>query len=93
MRAAGEEKIAMIIHNEDIKELIAEIPEGHKHLRTTIVFQDGTEFVFQEAMMANLVRAYITVKTHPVKNKVTLKGRSLGERKNGYAEWQIVEEE
>ena len=82
----------MIIHNEDIRELTAEIPEGHKHLRTTIVFQDGTEFVFQEATMANLVRAYITVKTHPVKKKVTLKGRSLAERKDGYAEWQLVEE-
>jgi hypothetical protein len=82
----------MTIHNEDIRELTAEIPEGHKHLRTTIVFQDGTEFVFQEATMANLVRAYITVKTHPVRNKVTLKGRSLSERKEGYAEWQLTEE-
>jgi len=83
----------MLIHNEDIKELIAEIPEGHKHLRTTIVLQDGTEFVFQEATIANLVRAYIMAKTHPVKRKVTLKGKSLSERKDGYAEWQLVEEE
>ncbi len=82
----------MIIHNEDIKELIAEIPEGHKHLRTTIVLQDGTEFIFQEATIANLVRAYIMVKTYPVKRKVTLKGKKLDERKDGYAEWQIVEE-
>jgi hypothetical protein len=82
----------MIIHNEDIKEITAEIPEGHKHLRTTIVLQDGTEFVFQEASIANLVRAYITVKTHPATKKVTLKGKSLSERKEGYAEWQLVEE-
>ncbi|MEW6162579.1 MAG: hypothetical protein AB1606_04615 [Nitrospirota bacterium] len=83
----------MVIHNEDIKELTAEIPEGHKHLRTTIVLQDGTELVFHEATIANLVRAYITVKTHPVKRKVTLKGKGLSERKDGYAEWQLVEEE
>jgi len=82
----------MIIHNEDIRELTVEIPDGHKHLRTTIVLQDGTEFVFQEATIANLVRAYITVKTHPVKKKVTLRGRGLAEIKNGYAEWQLVEE-
>jgi hypothetical protein len=82
----------MILHNEDIKELIAEIPEGHKHLRTTIVLQDGTEFVFQEATIANLVRAYITVKTHPAIKKVTLKGKKLAGRKEGYAEWQLVEE-
>lgn len=83
----------MIIYNEDIKELTAEIPEGHKHLRTSIVLQDGKEFVFQEATIANLVRAYIMVKTHLVKRKVTLKGMSLSERKDGYAEWQLVEEE
>lgn len=83
----------MLIHNEDIKELTAEIPEGHRHLRTTMVLQDGTEFVFQEATIANLVRAYITVKTHPSKKKVVLKGRKIGERKEGYAEWQLIEEE
>jgi len=82
----------MVIHNEDIKELIAEIPERHKHLRTTIVLQDGTEFVFQEATVANLVRAYITVKTHPAMKKVTLKGKKLKEKKKGYAEWQLVED-
>lgn len=82
----------MIIHNEDIKELIAEIPEGHKHLRTTIVLQDGREFVLHEATVANLVRAYITVKTHPLKKKATLKGIRLGVKKEGYAEWQLVEE-
>ncbi len=80
----------MIIRNEDIKELTAEIPEGHKHLRTTIIFRDGTEFVFQEATIADLVRAYITVKTHPVMKKVTLKGKRLTEGKDDYAERQLV---
>jgi hypothetical protein len=82
----------MILRNEDIKELITEIPEGHKHMRTTIVLQDGTELVFQEATIANLVRAYITVKTHPTIKKVILKGKNLIERKDGYAEWQFLEE-
>lgn len=83
----------MIIRNEDIKELTAEIPEGHRHLRTTIKLQDGTELVFQEASVANIVRAYIRVRTHPLTKKVVLKGKKLGERKEGYAEWQLVEEE
>lgn len=83
----------MIIHNENIKELTVEIPEGHKHLRTMILLQDGTELMFQEAAIANLVRAYITVKTHPTTKKVALKGKRLVERKDGYAEWQLVEEE
>ncbi len=90
----GEENAGnpMIIHNEDIKELIAEIPEGHRHLRTTVVLQDGAEFVFQEAAIANLVRAYITVKTHPTIKKVILKGKRIADSKEDFAEWQMVEE-
>jgi hypothetical protein len=82
----------MIIANEDVKELIAEIPESHKHLRTTIMLHDGRSFTFQEATIANLVRAYITVKTHPQKLMVRMSGRNLADRKEGYAEWQIVED-
>ncbi|MCX7794842.1 MAG: hypothetical protein N2257_10645 [Thermodesulfovibrionales bacterium] len=81
----------MFLHNEDIKELIIEVPEGHRHLRTRLVLNDGSEIVLQEATVANLVRAYITVKTHPVINRVALKGQKIASRKKGYAEWQLVE--
>jgi hypothetical protein len=83
---------AVIIHNNDIKKLAAEIPEGHKHIRITILLQDGTELVFHEASIANLVRAYITVKTHPTIRKIELKGKHLSERKDGFAEWQLLQE-
>jgi hypothetical protein len=82
----------MIISNEDVKELVAEIPEGHRHLRTTVELHDGRSFTFQEATIANLVRAYIAVKTHPQRATVRLSGRKLAVRKEGYAEWQLVEE-
>jgi hypothetical protein len=82
----------MKISNEDIVEVLAEIPEGHRHIRTKVVLGDGTEFVFQEAAVANIVRAYVTLKTDPVKSLVRLKGKKLEERKQGYAEWQLVEE-
>ena len=81
----------MIIANEEVNELTAEIPEGHKHLRTTIMLQDEREFTFQEATIANLVRAYITVKTHPELTRVRLSGRKLVMKKEGYAEWQLLE--
>lgn len=83
----------MIIKNEDIKELIAEIPEGHKHQRVKIILHDGSELVFQEATIANLVRAYINIKTHPKITKIILKGRHLKEIKEGYARWQLLEED
>ncbi|HXY55362.1 MAG TPA: hypothetical protein VEM40_11900 [Nitrospirota bacterium] len=81
----------MIVSNEEVKELTAEIPEGHKHVRTTIVLRDGQEITFQEATMANLVRAYISVKTHPQLTKMRLTGKRLQAKKDGYAEWQLVE--
>ncbi|MGD0884161.1 MAG: hypothetical protein ABSA46_04660 [Thermodesulfovibrionales bacterium] len=83
----------MIILNEDIKEIIIEVPAGHKHLRAFLVLEDGTEMVFQEATIANLVRAFITLKTHPLKDKVKLKRVKLTDKKKGYAEWQLLETE
>jgi hypothetical protein len=83
----------MIIANEGIKQLTAEIPDGHRHIRTTIILTDGREFTFQEATIANLVRAYITVKTYPAVKKIILTGKRIETRKEGYAEWQLVEDE
>ncbi len=83
----------MVIANEEIKQLMAKIPAGHKHLRTTIVLHDGREFTFQEAAIANLVRAYITVKIHPAVTRVRLAGKKLDQRKDGCAEWQLLEAE
>jgi hypothetical protein len=81
----------MIIHNEDVKELLAEIPEGHKHVRISVTLNDGTDMTFQEATIANLVRAYIGIKTHPQTTKVRFIGKRLEVRKDGYAEWQLME--
>ncbi len=82
----------MLIHNEDVKKLIAEIPEGHKHIRTSIALDDETEITFQEATIANLVRAYIRIKTHPQIKRVRLNGKRIENRKEGYADWQLIEE-
>jgi hypothetical protein len=81
----------MIIENEEIKELTAEVPERHQHLRITLVLRDGREFTYQEATIAGLVRAYISVKTPPVRTGVRLAGKRLSQRKGGYAEWQLLE--
>lgn len=82
----------MLIRNEDVEGLVVEVPQGHHHLRATVLLRDGTEIVFQEATMANLLRAYVTVKTHPTIERVKLKGTMLKERKADYAQWQLLEE-
>jgi hypothetical protein len=83
----------VIVRNEDVKEVILEVPEGHTHLRASLILHDGSEMVLQEATVANLVRAYVTLKTHPRKKRVRLKGKRLDQRKEGYAEWQLLEGE
>lgn len=82
----------MILRNEDVTEIVAEIPAGHHHLRTTVQLADGTSITFQEATVAALVRAYVAVKTDPVRSRVVFKGRRVAERKDGYADWQLMEE-
>ena len=49
---------------------------------------------YEEATLANLVRAYVEIKTHPQRESVRLVGRELaeGERKKGFAEWQLLED-
>ncbi len=81
----------MLIRNQDVIELIAEIPEGHRHLRTTIILNNGTKMTFQEATIANLVRSYISIKTHPLRTAVVLKNSRVEKRKDGYAEYQLME--
>ncbi|MFZ5906606.1 MAG: hypothetical protein ACOYVJ_04265 [Nitrospirota bacterium] len=83
----------MIIPNEEISELVVEIPEGHKHLRATFILKDGREIVFHEASVANLVRAYVTIRTHPCTKSIRLAGRHVDEGKHGFAGWQLLEEE
>jgi hypothetical protein len=82
-----------VIRNRDVAEVVVEAPAGHEHLRASLRLVDGTEWVLQEATLANLVRAYVSLKTHPTLGRVRLVGRAVGDRKPGYAEWQLLEEE
>jgi len=83
---------AVVLRNADVVQIIAEIPEGHRHMRTIVRLADGSTVTFQEATVAAIVRAYISVKTDPVKTRVVLNGTPSGERKRGYARWQLLEE-
>ena len=71
----------MIIKNEDVKELLVEIP----HIRAIFVLQNGAAITLQEATIANLVRAYTTVTTHPTTTSIRLAGKKLQDRKDGNA--------
>jgi len=54
-----------VIRNEEVKQVLIGMPKGHKHIRVYIKLKNGNALIFQEATIANILRAYITVKTHP----------------------------
>ena len=91
MQNTRQGRAGMIIRNEDISRVIIEIPAEHRHLRTTVTLSDGSELVFQEATIANIVRAYVSLKTHPTTTRVVLQGGTVVGRKEGFAEWQLLE--
>jgi len=81
----------MELSNAEVREVEMSVPRGHRHLRTRICLKNGDEIVLQEATVANLVRAYVTIKTHPQKESVRLRGVELKEMKEGFADWQLLE--
>jgi hypothetical protein len=81
------------IRNQDIKRVLIGIPRGHKHLRICIELKNGMALVFQEATIANISRAYITLKTHPHIRALELKTKRANAQqlKGGYTEHQLLE--
>lgn len=77
--------------NAEIVRVMVGIPAGHKHLRTVIETSNGEQFLFQEATVANMVRAYTLIKTHPRKKAVELRLERLEDQKPRYAKFQLVE--
>ena len=79
--------------NECVEEVVAGVPRGHRHLRLALRLRDGTVIILHEAAVAAIVRAYVDIVTHPKRRAVRLLSTRLGDRKPGYAEWQLLEAE
>lgn len=81
-----------MVRNEDVKEVLMGTPKNHKHLRICLKIRDKT-LIFQEATIANIVRAYVTIKTHPTVKALKLERKVLPEIeiKSGYANHQLIE--
>ncbi len=82
-----------IIRNEDVERVLIGIPKKHKHLRLYMKLKDDTALIFQEATIANILRAYLTIKTHPTIRAQELEMHVLDKtsRKQGFALHQLLE--
>jgi len=86
----GLAKELRVYRNCDVVRVAAFVPPGHKHLRLVLELEDLV-VVLHEATVAAIVRAYIDVVTHPTRRAVELVRAKLTARKQGYAEYQLVE--
>ena len=83
-----------VICNEDVKRVLLGTPKNHKHLRISIMLDEEC-LIFSEATIANILRAFVTIKTHPQVMAIELREAVLlpEDRKAGYAEHQLLEAE
>ena len=81
-----------IFRNQDVEEVLLGAPAGHRHLRIALKTTEGT-LVFHEATIANIVRAYVTLKTHPTKRALRLRQKELVGKKSGFDAHQLMEED
>ncbi len=81
----------MIIKNGDMDSALLAVPEGHTHLRLMLRTKGGEAIVLQEAAVAAIVRAYVTIKTHPKMKAVKLISARPEGLKDGYAPDQLIE--
>jgi hypothetical protein len=82
-----------LIRNQDVSRVLIGVPEDHKHLRICLELKNTCTLVFQEATVANILRAYTTIKTHPSFRARELKMKTLTaeQPKEGYATHQLLE--
>ena len=80
------------IANEQVQQILCGTPSGHKHLRFFIQTEQQC-LIFSEATIANLVRAFVTLKTHPVKKAIRLVQATPPLRKIDFAAIQLLEED
>ncbi|MEM1587947.1 MAG: hypothetical protein QW476_02655 [Candidatus Bathyarchaeia archaeon] len=83
-------KEKITFRNRDVKRVLIGVPENHKHLRIIIESKDKL-FVFHEATIANILRGFIFIKTHPKIEAIEMKIQEVKERKEGFAEYQLIE--
>jgi hypothetical protein len=75
---------------EEITECYLAVPRGHRHLRLALRYGDQV-LILPEAVVAAIARGYVDILTHPQRRAVAFRLLKLDERKEGFAEFQLLE--
>ncbi len=79
-----------IIRNSKIQRILLGVPLNHTHIRALIELNDGTKLVFHEAVLAGIVRAFLTIKLDPLRDAIELTNMELANRRVGFAKHQLI---
>ena len=75
----------------EVKELLFGIPKNHKHCRLVINTDQDQVFVFSEAVVAAIVRSYVSLKTHPTRIGIQMTRQTVESHKDDFAAFQLIE--
>lgn len=81
----------LLLRNRHVARVIVGIPDGHEHIRARIESDAGDIVTLQEATLAAIVRAYLSVSTHPQRKAVELRSMAVEASKEGFAAHQLME--
>ncbi len=81
----------LLLRNRHVSRVLVGVPDGHQHIRARIETAGGDVITLQEATLAAIARAYLSVSTHPTRNAVELRAVEISGRKQGFAEVQLLE--
>lgn len=77
----------------DVNRLLFGIPATHKHYRLALITRDDDCLVLSEALVAAIARAYVSIKTHPLRASIEMASRPLQSPKADFASYQLLETE
>jgi hypothetical protein len=81
----------LLLRNRHVSRVLVGVPDGHQHIRARIETGGGDVITLQEATLAAIARAYLSVSTHPTRNAVELRAAEIKGRKDGFAEVHLLE--
>lgn len=79
------------LSTQNVTQLLFSTPENHKHCRLVLKTDQSSTLVLSEALVAAIVRAYVTIKTHPKRSGIEMTTALISDGKPDFASWQLLE--
>ncbi len=75
----------------NVTQLLYGFPDNHQHCRLILKTDQTPPLILTEALVAAIVRSYVTIQTHPVRQGVEMTAQLIQEPKSNYTSWQLLE--